>query len=76
MNIPKVKYWNWSCYLLWLGKMCNKKWVYLKLSTGNDPVIYYDLVKCVTKNEYTWTIMESWTEGFHQKSKIYQQDVF
>ena len=53
MNIPKLKYWNWSCYLLWLGQMCNKKWIYLKLSTGNDPVIYYDLAKCVTKNEYT-----------------------
>ena len=46
------------------------------LSTGTDLAINFDLVKCRTKNKYTWTMMERWREGFHQNGKIYQQDVF
>ena len=28
------------------------------------------------KNIYTSNVMEKWRDGFHQKGKIYQQDLF
>ena len=46
------------------------------LSTGTDRAINFDLAKCITKNKYTYTIMERWRESFHQKGKTYHQDVF
>ena len=36
----------------------------------------FDLVKCIPKSIYTENVMERWREGFHQKGKIYQEDLF
>ena len=47
-----------------------------KLSTGTDLTIDFDLLKFIAKNKYKSTKMERWREGFYQKGKIYQQDVF
>ena len=46
----------------------------VNLRTGTDLAINFDLVKCITKNRYTKTSMGGWTESFHQKARIYQQD--
>ena len=46
------------------------------LSIGTDLAINFDLIKYITKNKYTLTIMKRWKESFHQKGKIYQQDAF